>query len=82
LEELVSASRGELPREAFRHALEAFEDPERRTAAEALLRSRLTHPAPRAAMREQVMAPTQGTGLRPRSLDLMPRCAPPRSTRA
>lgn len=56
---LLGATRTELPQAALDHVLDVFDDPERRAAAEALLRSCLTHPAAGAAVREQVMGPTQ-----------------------
>lgn len=62
VDELVAADRSELPQAALQHVLDAFEnpeDPENRAAAEALLRSCLTHPAARAVMRDQVMAEAQ-----------------------
>ena len=62
VDELVAADRSQLPRVALQHVLDAFEnpgDPENRAAAEALLRSCLTHPAARAVMRDQVMGEAQ-----------------------
>jgi AcrR family transcriptional regulator len=59
VEDLARAGRDELPHAAVQHVLDAFEDPERRAAAEALLRSSFTHPTAQTAMREQVMAAAQ-----------------------
>jgi AcrR family transcriptional regulator len=59
LDGLTGADRGELPRAALQHVLDAFDDPDRRAAAQALLRSCLTHPAAQATMREQVMGEAQ-----------------------
>ncbi|GAA1604652.1 TetR family transcriptional regulator [Kribbella sancticallisti] len=59
LQALTSATADNLAEAAAAHLFADFEDPERRTAAEALLRSCLTHPAAAAALREQVMAPAQ-----------------------
>ncbi|MBP2371242.1 TetR/AcrR family transcriptional regulator [Pseudonocardia parietis] len=59
LDGLVAAGRTELPQAALEHVLDTFEDPERRAAAEALLRSCLTHPAAQAVLRDQVMGAAQ-----------------------
>jgi len=59
VDELVGATRTELPQAALDHVLVAFEDPERRAAAEALLRSCLTHPAAQAVLRDEVMGAAQ-----------------------
>ncbi|WP_218612380.1 TetR/AcrR family transcriptional regulator [Pseudonocardia sp. KRD291] len=58
-EGLTGADRGELPRMALEHALDAFDNPNLRPAAEALLRSCLTHPAAEAVMRDEVMRQAQ-----------------------
>lgn len=59
VDDLTAADREELPHAALRHVLDAFEDPDRRGTAEALLRSSLTHPGARAALSEQVMGEAQ-----------------------
>lgn len=59
VEDLVQASREELPRAALQHVLDAFEDGEYRMEAEALLRSGLTHPAAQVLLRDQVMGQAQ-----------------------
>lgn len=59
LDDLTGADHGELHRMALQHALDAFDNPDLRPAAEALLRSCLTHPAARTVMRDEVMRPAQ-----------------------
>ncbi|WP_232667077.1 TetR/AcrR family transcriptional regulator [Pseudonocardia sp. TRM90224] len=59
IEQLVAATRDELPAAALHHVLDAFEDPRERAAALALMRSSLTHEAARVAMRDEVLAPAQ-----------------------
>lgn len=57
--DLTGADRGDLSRMALQHALDAFDDPVRRPAAEALLRSCFTHPGAREVLRDEVMRHTQ-----------------------
>lgn len=59
VEDLVRASREELPHAALQHVLDAFEDADYRMEAEALLRSGLTHPAAQVLLRDQVMGEAQ-----------------------
>lgn len=59
VDQLTSATRGDLAQVAAAHLFGDFEDPVRRSAAEALLRSCLTHPGAGAALRDEVMAPAQ-----------------------
>jgi AcrR family transcriptional regulator len=59
VDDVLRADRDELPRAAVRHVLAAFEDPQRRAAAEALLRSCLTHPEAQRVLRDQVMGQAQ-----------------------
>lgn len=59
VDDLTAADRVALPRTALQHALDAFDDPDLRPAAEALLRSCLTHPAAAAVLRDEVMRPAQ-----------------------
>ncbi|MDQ6525337.1 TetR family transcriptional regulator [Nocardioides sp. LHD-245] len=59
LDVLKAATVDELAATAAAHLFAVFEDPGDRAGAEALLRSCLTHPAAGAALRDQVMAPTQ-----------------------
>lgn len=59
VDKLLAAARAELPQAALDHVLDAFDDLDRRPAAEALLRSCLTHPAAQAALRDQVMGAAQ-----------------------
>lgn len=54
----VQTDRSEVARAAVQHVLDAFED-DHRDAAEALLRSSLTHPAAAELLRDQVIARTQ-----------------------
>ncbi len=56
---LVQAEHDDLARVALSHLFAAFEDPDRRVSAIALLRSSLTHPAALRALRDDVMGPTQ-----------------------
>lgn len=53
--ELTSATREELPAAALADLLAGMEDPERRCAASAVLRSCLTNESARAVMRDEVM---------------------------
>ncbi|GAA0581624.1 TetR family transcriptional regulator [Kribbella sandramycini] len=59
VDQLVDASLEDLPAAAAAHLFAGFEDPDRRAAAEALLRSSLTHDQAGAVLRDQVMAPAQ-----------------------
>ncbi|MEI8410871.1 MULTISPECIES: TetR/AcrR family transcriptional regulator [unclassified Kribbella] len=59
LRALINATADNLADAAAAHMLAGFEDPDTRAGAEALLRSSLTHPQAGAALREQVMTPTQ-----------------------
>jgi AcrR family transcriptional regulator len=54
--ELTTASREDLPAAALRDLLGGMEDPQTRRAAEAVLRSCLTHESARTVMRDVVMA--------------------------
>lgn len=56
---LTGAEADDLPRAAAAHLFAGFEDPDRRAAAEALLRSSLTHRQAGDVLRDKVMAPTQ-----------------------
>ena len=56
---LTGATVGTLAQAAAAHLFADFQDPERRSGTEALLRNCLTHPAAGAALRDQVMAPAQ-----------------------
>jgi AcrR family transcriptional regulator len=58
VDDLVLADRSELARAAVQHVLDAF-DADHRDAAEALLRSSLTHPAAAELLRDEVIAPAQ-----------------------
>lgn len=56
---LDAATREHLPSAVLRHVLDAFESPQRRVAALALLRGSMTHETARAVLLREVMAPTQ-----------------------
>lgn len=57
--DLTGAELQDLPRMALQHALDAFDDPAGRPAAEALLRSCFTHPAAQEVLRDEVMRHAQ-----------------------
>ncbi len=61
IHDLLGAGREDLPHAALHHVLDAFENPELRGTAEAVLRSCLTHPAAATIVREQVLGPAQAT---------------------
>lgn len=59
IHDLIGAGREDLPHAALQHVLDAFEDPEQRGTAEAVLRSCLTHPAAAGIVRERVLGSAQ-----------------------
>lgn len=60
-QELLDATAEQLAQAALQHVLAAYEDPQRRESAVALLRSSLTHPAALTVLRDDVMGPAQAS---------------------
>lgn len=60
-QELVDATAEQLAHAALQHVLAAYEDPQRRESAVALLRSSLTHPAALTVLRDEVIDPAQAS---------------------